>query len=255
MTATSKCPSCGKGIRLPAGSAGKKIKCGGCGEIHEILETDEGRLYLLDPVAVDESEVADRGEPEAQVPAESAPPSRRSGRGRGRSGRVRPRTSNLRKRMEKNDASAIRRARIGLLVIGLISLLVGGIFMLTAVGVGAEAAALDAQIEGLGRLPDETERAAIDSMYASSALVFISALLSLVTGLSFIGLTVWASRRPLPACQVGLGLFIAIQLLGFILVPSSAVDICGWAIRLFVGITLFDAIKAARRFEKKAAAL
>ncbi len=254
MPTLRDCPSCDKPIRLPAGSAGKKIRCGGCGAIHPIHEAEDGALMLQDHADGEPEQACpscatllsastafctncgaamDGSEEASAHPAPAAAPP----------GRIAPGTH----RAGGSRYAAKQRVK----GIGLARKLILGFAVVSAVA--------GTMVMYFGRQAVEVEKRELLAEYAPSDVVVmedgsrhtVSELLTKMDrnvqikylvhfGLAVLmaGLYFWARSSPFPAVLTGLCVYLSTIVMSVIREPSSITD------GIFIRIVLITALLA-----------
>jgi hypothetical protein len=259
MPQTCNCPSCDKPIRLPAGSAGKKIRCGGCGAIYPISAAEDGSLVLQAPhgtpaeracpscaalmsassafctdcgAAMDGS----GGAPVAQAPAPAelgAAPTLVRGRG----------TAKFR---EKSARKSIGRARKILVALSILFALVGAGAGYKTKQDAAESKRIFAEIyqdDDIVDLGDGSTwkwgelKAQMDREVVTVFVIYFG-LAVLMAGLYF-----WARRSPFPAMLTGLCVYLVLIVGSAIVDPASLLS--GILLKGFIVLALLAGVQSA----------
>lgn len=259
MPHVSECPSCDKPIRLPAGSAGKKIRCGGCGTIYPIGAAEDGSLVLLaaDGTPAERAcpscaalmsassdfctdcgaamEGTD-GPPDAQAPAQAGPsvaPSLVRGRG----------TAKLR---EKSARKSIGRARKILVALSILFALVGAGVGYKTMQDAAESKRILAELyqdDDVVEMDDGSTwkwgelKAQMDREVVTVFVIYFG-LAILMAGLYF-----WARRSPFPAMLTGLCVYLVLIVGSGIVNPASLLS--GILLKGFIVLALLAGVQSA----------
>lgn len=253
----SNCPDCGKSMRLPDGSAGKKIKCSDCGAISPILELDDGGLGLQQPGTDDaelrcaECDAPLRGDAAFCVACGAAI----AGETRGeladaasdaRAERARARTRARGGRAQRANSNKMKKAAVAILIVSILFFIGGTFFGLKAWSDAQEPLEqLSANFEPSEEIVLDDGEVVTASELGSMIRGEVAMIFVLLYGLAAImlGLFFWARKSPLPATISALSVYVVVLAIDAAFDPTTIYR--GIILKVIIIAMMFGGISAA----------